>query len=113
MLEVAGKLKKERGGWVVAGRHLVAETGKDRVDHAFLADGRHPGTLVQGLLARLFLDTVNARFSAGLRRLEDQELGSYADRVEAEALRRVVRLDAGAASSPATATSVTNATVNP
>jgi lysophospholipase L1-like esterase len=94
-LELASKLAQ--GHWKVAGRDLRAEPGADRLDHAFLADGRHPGTLVQGLLARLFIDTVNNRFQAGLRRLDDAELLSHAERVEAELGRKLAGSDTAGA----------------
>jgi phospholipase/lecithinase/hemolysin len=44
------------------------------LDRFFLADVRHPGTLGQGLMARMFIEAVNARFSAGIAPLEPGEV---------------------------------------
>jgi lysophospholipase L1-like esterase len=48
-------------------------TGND-IDHMFLADRRHIGTVAQGLIARMFMETLNRRFDAGLEPLSDQEI---------------------------------------
>jgi len=61
-------------------RAVVARRALDRIhpandlDHFFLADVRHPGTLGQGMLARMFVATVNARFDAGITPITDREL---------------------------------------
>ncbi len=47
---------------LVVGHHHVARHGfGNDLDHIFLKDRRHVGTVVQGLLANLFLDAVDAR----------------------------------------------------
>ncbi len=71
-----------RRGIPVAGHSLVRDRGGDDLDSFFLADGRHPGLLAQGLLARAFVNTLNTNFSAGIRPLTDAELIRFAATVE-------------------------------
>ncbi len=40
----------------------------------FYVDDLHPGTIGQGLIANAFLDTIDARFGAGVPRLSDAEI---------------------------------------
>jgi hypothetical protein len=62
----------------VAGRRIDrSRTGNDSL-HAFLDDRRHAGTIGQGLLARIVVDTVNARFGAGIEPLTDHEILQFA-----------------------------------
>ena len=63
---------------VVGGRKLDRINPANDLDHVFLADVRHPGTLAQGLMARMWVDTVNARFGAGIRPVDDRELLAFA-----------------------------------
>jgi phospholipase/lecithinase/hemolysin len=44
-----------------------------RPDH-FYVDDLHPGTIGQGLIANAFIDTIDARFGAGVPRLSDAEV---------------------------------------
>jgi hypothetical protein len=44
----------------------------------FLADRRHAGTVGQGMLARILVDTINARFGAGIEALSDREILEFA-----------------------------------
>jgi hypothetical protein len=60
------------------GRKLDWRLPGDELDHFFLADGRHIGTLGNGLIAQLFIETVNRSFSAGITPLSDQEVLRYA-----------------------------------
>jgi len=61
--------------WVlISGRRLDRVHPANDLDHFFLADVRHPGTLGQGMLARLFVDTLNVRFKAGIRPLSGPEV---------------------------------------
>ena len=62
----------------VAGRRLDRARPGNDPDCFFLADGRHPGTLAQGELARLFLRVINARFDAGVQPLTDAEIARVA-----------------------------------
>jgi hypothetical protein len=64
----------------IDGRKIVREGPSNDYDHLFLADGRHAGTVAQGLIARLFLATFNARFGAGIRPLDDREILDIASR---------------------------------
>jgi hypothetical protein len=41
---------------------------------AFLSDGFHPGTVVQGVLANMFIEATNRAYGAGLTPLSDQEI---------------------------------------
>jgi phospholipase/lecithinase/hemolysin len=59
---------------LVGGRKLDRRHPGNALDCFFLADVRHPGTLGQGLMARMFIDTVNAKFSAGIAPLQTQEV---------------------------------------
>ena len=45
---------------VVDGLRMDRTDPGNSVEHFFLADRRHPGTVGQGLLAKLFVDTINA-----------------------------------------------------
>jgi lysophospholipase L1-like esterase len=65
----------------LAGRRVSREVAGDDYDCLFLADGRHAGTVAQGLIARLFLATVNSRLDAGVRPLTDGEIIEFATRV--------------------------------
>jgi hypothetical protein len=58
----------------VAGRRLDRRRPANDLDCLFLADGRHPGTLGQGLMACLFIQVINKRFAAGIRPLEPLEV---------------------------------------
>jgi phospholipase/lecithinase/hemolysin len=58
----------------VAGRRLDRVRPGNDLDHFFLADVRHPGTLGQSLMARMFVDTINERFGAGIAPLGDREV---------------------------------------
>jgi phospholipase/lecithinase/hemolysin len=62
----------------VGGRKLDRRRPANDLDHFFLADVRHPGTLGQGLMARAFVEAVNARFGAGIEPIRDEDLLSIA-----------------------------------
>jgi phospholipase/lecithinase/hemolysin len=59
---------------LIGGRKLDRRHPGNALDCFFLADVRHPGTLGQGLMARMFIDTVNAKFAAGIAPLQTQEV---------------------------------------
>jgi hypothetical protein len=63
---------------VLMGRRLDWGLPGNEIDHFFLADGRHMGTLGHGLLAQLFIETANRSFGAGLAPLSDQEVLRFA-----------------------------------
>ncbi len=48
-----------------------------RPDH-FFVDNLHPGTVGQGLIANAFIDTIDSRFGAGVRRLDEAEIVAFA-----------------------------------
>lgn len=56
----------------------------NRLQCAFLNDGRHAGLILQALLARLFLDTMNIRFGSGIPPLEDREVLALAESLTAQ-----------------------------
>jgi phospholipase/lecithinase/hemolysin len=82
-----------RDSVLVAGRRLDRVHPANDLDHFFLADVRHPGTLGQGLMARLFIDVVNARFGAGIEPLGEQELLDFAVAVSGPEHARFARSD--------------------
>ena len=63
----------------VAGRGVDRERPGDGVDHFFLGDSRHLGTVGQGLMAKLLVDCLNARCGAGIRPLHDPEIVAFAE----------------------------------
>lgn len=64
---------------MVAGRRLDRFHHGNSPDRFFLADLRHPGTLAQAELARVFILTVNARFDTGIEPLRDAEILGLVD----------------------------------
>jgi phospholipase/lecithinase/hemolysin len=66
---------------LVGGRWLDRRHPGNRLNCFFLADVRHPGTLSLGLMARMFIEVVNARFGAGIAPLEPQEVLALAGAV--------------------------------
>lgn len=94
---------------VVAGRFLDRRTPSNAIDHFFLGDVRHPGTLGQSLMAKMFIETVDARFGAGIKPLGDHELLDLAVAAASSAKRDTVVRLAGfeaVASPPASAAPV-------
>jgi phospholipase/lecithinase/hemolysin len=77
------------------GRKLDRRHPANDLDHFFLADVRHPGTLGQGFVARLFVELVNARFGAGIEPLGEHEILAFAGRVPARVPRDADVLAAG------------------
>ena len=63
---------------LVAGRKIDRNSLGNDLDHIFLKDQRHAGTIGQGLLARAFIDSINSRFGAGLPGLGDDEIVGFA-----------------------------------
>ena len=59
---------------IVVGRRLDWVRPANARDHAFLADSRHIGTLVQGLLANHVINALNARLDARIRHLTVREI---------------------------------------
>jgi hypothetical protein len=63
---------------MVAGRPIERAVPSDEVDHLFLGDVRHLGTVGQGLFASTLVATVNAKFDAGLAPLTEREVIDFA-----------------------------------
>src|SRR5512135_357399 len=63
---------------VLMGRQLDRRSPGDAIDHVFLADSRHMGTLGHGFIAQLFIATLNRAFGAGIAPLGDQEVFRFA-----------------------------------
>jgi hypothetical protein len=59
----------------------LAAVGDDYHDF-FLADGLHPGTVAQGIIADLFLSALNAHFGTAVRPLSPAEIVRFAARVQ-------------------------------
>ena len=69
---IAGGLYPEA---VPVGGHRIVRAGPSNdPDHLFLADVRHLGTVGQGLLASLFVATIDSRFDAGVPPLSPREV---------------------------------------
>jgi phospholipase/lecithinase/hemolysin len=92
--DLQSRAAKAIGGDVVSidGRKFVRTSTGDDPDHFFLADGRHMGTVGQGLLARLIVDTINARFQMSIPRIVEPEILRFAQGLDP--LRDVVRASA-------------------
>lgn len=98
--DLQSRIAKALAGNVVpvGGRKLLRDSSGDDPNNFFLADGRHAGSVGQGLLARLIVDTINARFQATIPRIDESEILRFADSVGID--RDVVRAEAAAATSP-------------
>jgi hypothetical protein len=68
---------------LVGGRMLDRTRPGNDLGHFFLADVRHSGTLGQGLMARLLVEAVNAKFGAGVAPLSWQEVHDVARKAQA------------------------------
>ena len=66
---------------VVSGRQIERARPGDEIDHLFLGDVRHLGTVGQGLFAKMFADALNARFHAGIAPLDEGEIMAFAEHV--------------------------------
>lgn len=67
----------------------------NNLESGFLNDKRHAGLVLQAMLARLFLDTVNLRFTAGLEPLSEREVLAVASAIpNSPAHRNALVLDA-------------------
>jgi phospholipase/lecithinase/hemolysin len=58
--------------------------------HLFLADGFHPGTIGQCLIANRFLDAINAGFDTGIPLLSGEEMVHIADSVRKPSARALI-----------------------
>ena len=63
---------------VVAGRKVDRIHPSNDLDHFFLADERHIGTVGQALFARMILEALNAKFAARFSSLEEPEILEFA-----------------------------------
>ncbi|WP_406700813.1 SGNH/GDSL hydrolase family protein [Singulisphaera sp. Ch08] len=63
---------------LIGGRRLDRiESGND-LDHLFLADQRHFGTLGQGLMAQMVVNAIDTKFAATIAPLSDRDIASFA-----------------------------------
>jgi phospholipase/lecithinase/hemolysin len=60
--------------YFVGNQELNRNVASNEPDHLFLADGFHPGTLGQCLIANRFLEAIDERFGAGISLLADEEM---------------------------------------
>jgi phospholipase/lecithinase/hemolysin len=60
--------------YVVGGLEIDCVNASNDPKHLFLADGFHPGTIGQCLIANRFLDAINAGFDAGIPLLSGEEI---------------------------------------
>lgn len=67
--------------YVVGGLEIDCVKASNDPRHLFLADGFHPGTIGQCLIANQFLDTINAGFDTGIPLLSGKEMIDIADSV--------------------------------
>ena len=79
LLKLAASVSQEKA--YVAGRWVDRQHCGNDLDHLFLNDHRHVGTLAQGLLAQIFVTTVNSRYGAHVSPLSNSEIVAYANRV--------------------------------
>lgn len=68
----------DRDAIAIAGFKVDLHQPSNDLDHLFLSDNRHLGTLGQGLIAQAILETLNYRFNAGIKKLSFDELVRYA-----------------------------------
>ncbi len=66
---------------MLAGRSIERLGSGDDLQHAFLADGRHIGIAVQGLMARLILATANRKLGTDFSLLTDREILDFAESI--------------------------------
>jgi phospholipase/lecithinase/hemolysin len=67
--------------YVVGGLEIDCVNASNDPQHLFLADGFHPGTIGQCLIANRFLDAINAGFDAGIPLLSGEEMVHIANTV--------------------------------
>jgi len=66
---------------IVDGLRIDRVHPSDHYEAFFLADGRHIGTVGQGVLARMLIATINQRFDAGIAPLGEREIVEFARRI--------------------------------
>lgn len=64
----------------IGGVPIDVVTPSNEIDHLFLADGIHIGTVAQGLLANLIATTLNDNFGTRIRPLSEREIIQFAAR---------------------------------
>jgi phospholipase/lecithinase/hemolysin len=71
---------------VVGGRKVERERVGNSPDHLFLGDARHLGTMVQGVMAKLMIDSLNKNCAAGIKPLDEREIVELSDALAARPL---------------------------
>ena len=64
---------------VVGGRRIERERAGDSPDRLFLGDARHLGTMGQGMIAKLMVETLNKKCGAGIKPLDEREVVAISD----------------------------------
>lgn len=67
---------------VLGGRQVARRGSGDDLNHVFLSDRRHIGTIAQGLLARAFLTATNAHCGTDIPLPSDREIVDFASEIE-------------------------------
>jgi hypothetical protein len=65
----------------IDGLTIDPTTPGDDINHLFLADGIHAGTIAQGTLANAYIDILDQKFNAGITPLSPAEIVTYAQEV--------------------------------
>ncbi|WP_240911576.1 SGNH/GDSL hydrolase family protein [Paludisphaera soli] len=76
--------------YVVGGLEIDCVNASNDPRHLFLADGFHPGTIGQCLLANQFLDAINAGFDTGIPLLSGEEMIDFAYSVQRPSGRALI-----------------------
>lgn len=63
---------------LIGGRRLDRIQSGNDLDHLFLADQRHFGTMGQGLMAQMVVNAIDTKFAASIAPLNDQEIAGFA-----------------------------------
>lgn len=83
MTRLANRFSQDNA--MIVGRRMDRVDGRNDSRHLFLADRRHLGTLGQGFLAQMFVNTLNGRFAAGIEPLLDRDVAEFAASLSTQA----------------------------
>jgi hypothetical protein len=68
----------QAGRYAIGGKEINRAAASNDPRHLFLADGFHPGTIGQCLIANRFLEAINGGFDARVPLLGDEEMVRFA-----------------------------------
>lgn len=77
--KIANRFNREQA--FIGGRRLDRVHSANDLNHLFLADQRHFGTLGQGLLAQMVVNAIDTRFAESIAPLDDHEIVEVADSI--------------------------------